>query len=382
MGKTIIILGAGTGGIVCAHELRKHLNQEHKIIIIDKNEYHFFYPSLLWLICGWRTPEQIQTSLEPLNKKGIEFVQGEVVKIDRSNHLIEVNGKHLNYDYLVVSLGAELNKTSIPKTETIFNFYCLAGAKQARAAIANFKKGKIAVLISALPFRCPAAPYEAALLLDYFLAGKNTRKDIDLQIFTPENLPMPTAGPVLGRSLKQILEKRKIGFNPNLKMRSLDGSLREIRFEAERVESFDLLLVVPPHQPSPLVNQAGLAGETGWVPVDPKTLKTKYEKIYALGDITAIKLPNGKMLPKAGVFAHYQAEVIAYNIAHEINDSPMRKEFNGRGSCFLELGYGRAGFAKGNFYASPEPLVKLYQPGKIWHWGKLFFERWWFWKWF
>ncbi|MFA5779340.1 MAG: FAD/NAD(P)-binding oxidoreductase [Elusimicrobiota bacterium] len=383
--KTIIVLGGGSGGVVCADELRKKLDKKHRIILIDKNEKHLFYPSLLWLIFGWRKPEQIQRPLNLLNKREIEFIHGEVEEINLKNSLISVNGRKLNYDYLVISLGAELNKSGLPsvaKTDKIFNFYCLEDAKLASEVIGNFTNGKIAILVYSLPFKCPAAPYEAALLLDYFFTKKNLRDKTDIQIFTPEILPMLTAGAMLGNAVKQMVEQRNIKFNPGLKFISIDGEKQEIKFENNRVEHFDLLLVVPPHQAPKVVKDAGLTGESGWVSVDSKTLQTKYENVFAIGDVTSIKLPNGKILPKAGVFAHYQAEVVAKNIANEIKGNDKKTEFNGKGSCFLEMGYGKAGYASGDFYASPDPAIKLHKPSKIWHIGKILFEKWWFWKWF
>ncbi|PIZ17376.1 pyridine nucleotide-disulfide oxidoreductase [Candidatus Desantisbacteria bacterium CG_4_10_14_0_8_um_filter_48_22] len=382
MDKKIIILGGGSGGIVCANELRKRLSEEHRVMLIDRDESHIFYPSLLWLILGWRKPEQIQRPLSALNKKKVEFIQGEVNGIDLENHLVKVNEQRLNYNYLVVSLGAELNKSGIPKTDRIFNFYCLEGAKLVLEAINNFRGGRIAVLVSSMPFKCPAAPYEIALLLGYFFNKRNLRDKIDIQIFTPETLPMPTAGPVMGNAVKQMIEGQNIGFNPSLKLVSIDADKREIKFEPDRTEKFDMLLVVPPHQSPKVVKESRLAGETGWIPVDAGTMKTKYNGVYAIGDVTSVKLPNGKMLPKAGVFAHYQAEAVAHNIAGEIKGIDSGKEFNGRGSCFLEMGYGKAGYAAGNFYALPEPLIKLHKPGRIWHLGKILFEKYWFWKWF
>ncbi|MFZ3062153.1 MAG: NAD(P)/FAD-dependent oxidoreductase, partial [Actinomycetota bacterium] len=88
------------------------------------------------------------------------------------------------------------------------------------------------------------------------------------------------------------------------------------------------------------------------------------------------------MLPKAGVFAHYQADVVAHNIAAEIKGSRSRKAFDGRGYCFVEMGYGKAGFDSGNFYTEPQPTVRLRKPGRLWHWGKILFEKWWLWRWF
>jgi sulfide:quinone oxidoreductase len=116
--------------------------------------------------------------------------------------------------------------------------------------------------------------------------------------------------------------------------------------------------------------------------VDARTLQTRYERVYAIGDVTTIMLPVGKPLPKAGVFAHYEAETVAENIAAEIKGKKPAHTFDGQGSCFLELGAGRAGFAGGDFYATPEPRVTMRWPGYHWHWAKILFERWWLSHWF
>ena len=105
MDKKIIILGGGSGGIVCANELRKRLSEEHRVMLIDRDESHIFYPSLLWLILGWRKPEQIQRPLSALNKKKVEFIQGEVNGIDLENHLVKVNEQRLNYKVLLQMLS-------------------------------------------------------------------------------------------------------------------------------------------------------------------------------------------------------------------------------------------------------------------------------------
>lgn len=120
-------------------------------------------------------------------------------------------------------------------------------------------------------------------------------------------------------------------------------------------------------------------GGSRWI---KKTLKTKYENVFAIGDIAAITLVSGKPLPKAGVFAHFEAEVVVENIVSEIKGLSAKKEYDGRAFCFLELGFGKAGFASGNFYAEPAPVVKMKRPGYHWHWGKILFEKYWLWKWF
>ena len=384
--KTIVVLGGGSGGIVCANELRKKLSREHRVILIDKDEEHTFYPSLLWLIFGLRKPEQIKRSLRALTKKGIEFIQGEVTEISTEKKSISLNRQNINYDELIISLGAELNTKAFPKTPKIFNFYCLEGAKLSGEAIKNISSGKIIILIAGMPFKCPAAPYEFAFLIDSFFKNRNIRDRIGIEIYTPETLPMPTAGPQIGNMLKQMLESRQINFNHERKFKSVDEG--KIYFEDGKTADFDLLFVVPPHTAPEVVKRANLINGSGWIPVDRKALKTKFENVYAIGDVTTIKLPGQYKpdkplnLPKAGVFAHYQAETVAENIVKEINGQKPDKIFSGDGYCFLELGNHKAGFAKGNFYAIPSPFMKMYKPRKLWHLGKIIFEKWWFYKWF
>jgi sulfide:quinone oxidoreductase len=111
--------------------------------------------------------------------------------------------------------------------------------------------------------------------------------------------------------------------------------------------------------------------------VDRATFETTVPRVYAIGDVTTVPLAMGKPLPKAGVFAHRQAEVVAANLAAQWTGSGVRRAFDGHGECFLETGDGRAGFGAGNFYAEPLPQVTLKGPNRFWHWGKVAFE----WKW-
>ena len=126
-----------------------------------------------------------------------------------------------------------------------------------------------------------------------------------------------------------------------------------------------------------------MTNEAGWIPADRATLQTKHENVYAIGDATAISIPGRwkpdvpMMLPKAGVFAHAQAEVIARRIAAGIEGTSGRDNFPGIGYCMLEAGESLAGFAYGNFFAEPSPQIELHKMGKSWHLGKVLFEQWW-----
>jgi sulfide:quinone oxidoreductase len=111
-------------------------------------------------------------------------------------------------------------------------------------------------------------------------------------------------------------------------------------------------------------------------------MATRFPGVYAIGDVTGIPLSIGLPLPKAGVFAHHEGEAVAHTIAAEITGRGQPDTFDGQGECFIEVGGGRAGFGRGNFYAEPRPTVKLYKTGRHWHAGKVLFEKDWWRRWF
>jgi sulfide:quinone oxidoreductase len=381
--KTIVVLGGGTGGLVAANRLKKKAGGKARVILIDKNKTHIYSPAYLYLMLGRRRAENIQKPLSLLKRKGIEVVSEEIVKIDTDGKTVETQSGNYKYDYLVISLGAELAPEKISGlAQSGYNLYDLNEVERLGNDLKRFAGGNAAVVISSLPFKCPAAPYETAFLLDEYFQKKGVRGKTKISIFTPETLPMPAAGPANGRAVKEMAEKRGIKFYPEYQLDSVNTDAKELVFRGGKKEHFDLLIYVPPHQGPKVIRDSGIGNEAGWIPVDKKTLKSKYEDVFAIGDIAAITLVSGNPLPKAGVFAHFEAEVVAENIASEINGLSAGKEYDGRAYCFLESGFGRAGIAYGNFYADPVPAVKLKPPGRMWRWSKALFEKYWLWKWF
>jgi sulfide:quinone oxidoreductase len=168
-----------------------------------------------------------------------------------------------------------------------------------------------------------------------------------------------------------MMAAKNIGFHPNLPLDYIDSAGKTLIFKNGRQESFDFLAAVPPHRPPSVVKESSLANETGWVTVDKHTLQTRFENVYAIGDVTAIILSNGLPLPKAGTFAHAEAEAVAERIAAEIGGGVPQAEFDGIGYCWIEAGSGSAGFASGQFYAEPNPVVGQPRSGRFWHWGKV-----------
>jgi sulfide:quinone oxidoreductase len=378
----IVIIGGGVGGVVAAKRLRRSLGGGHRITVLDRARDHLFQPSLLWVADGTRRPEGLSRPLSRLNRRGVSFRFGAVQGLDVSARKVRVADGEVPYDYLLLSPGAELRPEALPGlAQGGRNLYTLDGAAGLNADLSRFPGGRLVVLVVAMPFKCPAAPYEAAMLLEARLRAQGVRGRSEVAVYTPEPQPMPVAGPALGAAVREMLTARGIEYFPGHKPVAVEPGSRTIRFETGAVASYDLLAYVPPHAAPAFVVDAGLAPAGGWVKVDPKTLATPFERVWAVGDVTGIPLPSGKMLPKAGVFAEGQAEVVARNVAALVRGTAPAAEFSGEGACFVEMGGGRAGFASGNFYATPDPVVRLKTPGRRWHWAKVLLERTWFPRW-
>jgi sulfide:quinone oxidoreductase len=351
--------------------------------VIDRSSDHLFSPSLLWLMVGNRRADQIRRPLARLADKGVEFHHDEVAEIDHGRRLVRTRSNEFSFDYLIVSLGARLAPETVEGFDKMaHNLYTLEGCERIRAALESFTGGTIGVLIPALPFKCPAAPYEAAFLVEALCRAKHVRDKTEIHLFTPEHQPMPIAGSATGDAIAEMLRARRIHYHPLYTFEELRPETREIVSSDGRSERVDLLLGVPPHQAPEVVRSSGLLGVSGWIHVDATTLRSEHDGVFAIGDVTSIRLPDGKMLPKAGVFAHHEAEVVADEIASEIRGIRSHTSFNGKGYCWIELGDGRAGFASGRFYAEPDPQVRMFRPGRLWHWGKVAFEKWWLRHWF
>jgi sulfide:quinone oxidoreductase len=237
-----------------------------------------------------------------------------------------------------------------------------------------FDGGRIVVLVARTPFSCPSAPYEAAFLIDMVLRRRGIREKSQIAVYTPEDLPMPVAGAEVGAALVRMLEDHGIEFHPEQIVMKVEPASHTVRFELEDTK-FDLLVGVPAHRVPAVLRQAKLADASGWVPVEPSTLKTRYPGVYAIGDVTSIRLPVGMYLPKAGVFADEEARVVAENIAAEVEGKVPTSRFNGHGFCYIEVGDDMAAYGAGNFYGIPAPIVTLEPPSRRYRLEKHEIER-------
>jgi sulfide:quinone oxidoreductase len=357
----VLVLGGGFGGIAAARELRRLLPAGHSVTLVDAKAHFRMGLRKLWDLDGRSGPEEGSRPLASLQGQGVDVLRGDIERIGVApDASVTVGGARLPYDRLVVALGAETAPEALPGLrEHAFDLYDRDGALRLRDALATWRGGRLAVLIASMPFKCPPAPYEAILLIDALLRKAGTREATTLTLATPEPHPLPVAPREYGERLLPFLKKAGVAYVPGFKATTVEAGA--VAVEGGARLGFDLLAGVPPHRAPAVVRSSPLAGPNGWIPVEPRTFATKHADVWAVGDVAAAPLANGKMLPKAGVLAEGQARAAASAVAASLGVGEA-KPFDGRGECFLELGDGVAMAARGDFYHQPEPRFDFEAP--------------------
>ncbi|MDG6898679.1 MAG: NAD(P)/FAD-dependent oxidoreductase, partial [Nitrososphaerota archaeon] len=244
----VVVLGGGVGGITAAAKLSKELAGRAEVTLIEKEGTHHFQPSYTWVMMGWRTPDPISRPLSRLKARNLKVRQEEVLAIEPAERRVRTSAGVLPYDYLLIALGAELDPHAIEGfADAAHHPYDLAGAIRLGEALREFKGGKVAVGISRLPFKCPAAPYETALLMDYSFRRKGIRDRVEMEFFTPEPWPTPAAGEGIGKAIEGMLKERDIPLSTKVGMESIDTESRIVHFKGDAQAAYDLLVAVPPH---------------------------------------------------------------------------------------------------------------------------------------
>lgn len=385
MSKTILVLGAGTGGIVTAHELSRLAGNDGeinpvRIILFEREEKNVLGPLLLWLMAGKRAPEQVYRPTKKLEGNGIEVVMGEIEKVNPREISVTVGGVEYKGDYMVVSLGME-QKPYHRLNDFGYEFHTVEGAEALHEHLEVFNGGKVAVVVPSLPLKGPTAPYQAAMLIAGVLREKGLDIISEVSLYSPETEPLPLFGTELSDSIKQLLDQKGILYYPEHQLESVTSDT--LTFTNGSTFKYDLLVYTPKFQCPEVIRQSELVGESGWIKVEPHTLETAFPNVYAIGDVTDISLDLGDHLPKTGTFAQKQAQTVAYNIVQKIMGvEELQKTYSGEGQLYIETGDGRAETVEGNFYAWPFPEIHIKKPDQLERLSKVWHEKYWWFRYF
>ncbi|HHY33303.1 MAG TPA: NAD(P)/FAD-dependent oxidoreductase [Firmicutes bacterium] len=374
---TVVVVGAGIGGLTAATTLRKGLAREHEVAVVEREMVQGFYPSLLWILEGRRTPKDITRSLDALSRRGITLIHDTVQDIDMAHRVVKCEREQVPYDFLVLAPGADHAPELVPglvdgpthpmasgsarTSGPVFNLFSIEGILGLRGALEAAERGDILVVAPTGPHKCPPVPVETAMILDRVLRRAGKRKRFSIRVFSPETLPFEAAGAAVGRTAVQAMARRGVSYHGNWHLEAVERDRRVAVFAEGRV-AYDILVFIPPIRVPDFVRRAGLSsGNDGFVSVDPHYLSVSgpaapdsaggKDRVFAIGDVTSIPMPRGGFVPKSGAIAHLQSLVVVGNISALVRGKSPARRFSGTAMCVIEMGDLAPITAVGNFLA-------------------------------
>lgn len=344
----VVVLGAGFGGLELSTLLSEKIGADLDLTLIDKNDSFYFGFSKFDVMFGHKTPEQVRIYYRRINKPGVKFVRETVESIYAGAKTVTTNNTTYTADVLVVALGADYDIAATPGLAEGGNeFYSFEGAQRLRDILPAFNKGPVIIGVAGAPFKCPPAPSEAALLMHDYLHKRGILDQCPISLVMPFGTPIPPS-PDTSKALLSEFAQRKIQFIAKKIVKSIDPARHVAILDDGTELPFALFLGVPKHRAPAVVEKSGLT-VNGWIPVDPKNLKTQFPGVYAIGDVANVGTP------KAGVFAEGAARVAAKSIIAEWEHGEQPAPYTGDGICYIEFGDGRVGKVNVDFFSGPSP---------------------------
>ena len=331
------------------------MGEDLDLTLIDKNDSFYFGFSKLDVMFGRKTSDSVHIAYKNIVKPGVRFLKETITSIDAESRRVTTDGGTHEADVLVVALGADYDLDATPGLADGGNeFYSFPGAERLREVLPSFSRGHAIVGVVSAPFKCPPAPSEAALMLHDYLTRRGVRDDCEISLVLPFGVPIPPS-PGTSQALIAAFSERGITFIPNRRVSALNPERHVVILDDESELPYDLFLGIPKHRVPDVVAESGMT-EDGWIPVDPKTLKTRFDGVYAVGDVTSVGTP------KAGVFSEGAARVVAASMIAEHLGNEMPPRYDGKGSCYIQFGIDSVARVDVDFFSGPSPTGTFQEP--------------------
>lgn len=359
MRKRVVVLGAGFGGLELTTILSETLGDSVDVVLIDQSDSFVFGFSKLDVMFGRLPASEVRHYYRDIVKPGVRFLQSTVQSFDPAARQVVTADGNFDADILVVALGADLDPAATPGlVEGGNEFYTIPGAFALRDILPKFERGPAIVGVTGKTFKCPPAPSETALMLHDYLSARGRRAATEIAVVMPFGTPIPPS-PDTSRAILAAFAERGIKFVKDSLVTSLDPK-RKVAVVSDGTEMpYELFLGVPVHRVPKVVVESGLATDQyGWVPVNKKTLETKFPNVYAVGDV------NGVGTPKAGVFAESASVIVAAAIISQLRGGPSPDAYKGAGSCYIEFGHDVVGRVDVDFLSGPKPTGTFQEPSE------------------
>ncbi len=356
MPTSVLVLGAGFGGLELSSRLSQVLGDEVDVTLIDRSDAFVFGFSKLDVMFGKRPLEELRLPYSELVTPHVTFRRETVTSIDPETRRVVTDGGTYEADVLVVALGAEYDVAATPGlAEDGHEFYSVAGAGAVRELLPDFRSGTAVIGICGVPFKCPPAPSETALLLDEYLRERGLREAVKIQLVMPFGRPVPPSPETSDAILARFAE-RGIEFIPGRMVVALDPATHQAILSDGSFLPYNLFLGVPVHRVPDVVSASGMT-KGGWIPVEQGSAATRYPNVYAVGDVTSVGTP------KAGVFAERAARVVADQLIARIRGEAEPPGYDGTGACWIELGNAEVGRIEVDFFSTPgQPTGTFTEP--------------------
>jgi len=357
MSKRILVLGAGFGGLELATTVSEALGDAADVTVIDKNDAFVFGYSKLDVMFGRVSLDEVRLPYADVAKPGVRLLRETITAIDPVARRVTTDAGVHEADVLVIALGADYDLDATPGLAEGGNeFYSVDGAATLAGIIPAFSGGHAVIGVCGAPFKCPPAPSECALLLHDALVARGVREECRITFVLPLPTPVPPS-PETSAALLEEFAARDIDFIPGRRVASVDPGRSVAVLDDGAEIPFDLFLGVPRHRAPDVVIASGMT-EDGYIPVDPRTLRTAYPSVYAVGDVATVGVP------KAGVFSESAARIVALALIAEARGEESHARYGGTGSCYVEFGDGRVGRVDVDFLSGPRPTGEFNPPSQ------------------
>ena len=392
----VIVMGAGTGGMAGAYEIREALSSQHRVTVINEREDFQFVPSNPWIAVGWRERPEISFPIRPhLEKKGIEFIASAVTEIDpHHNQLKLANGNTEAYDYLVICTGPKLNFAAVegagPHGGFTQSICSLDHAEHCHDNVKALIAEPGHVIIGAMPgASCFGPAYEYAFILDKELRNKKVRDRVPMTYVTSEpyigHLGLGGVGDSKSM-LESELRNRHIKWITNAKVTKVgDGIMYvdELNEDGSLKKQHELPFKHSMMLPSfvgvdPVAAVPELVNPKGFVKIDEYQRSPAFKNIYSAGVCVAIPpvedtpVPTGT--PKTGYMIESMMTAIAHNLAADL-DGKGQPDARGSWSAICLADMGDTGAAFVAIPQIPPRNVTWFKKGKWVHLAKIAFEK-------
>ena len=391
----IVILGAGTGGMPAAYEMRETLGKGHDITVINSNEYFQFVPSNPWIGVGWRKRDDITFPIRPyLERKGIKFIAQTVTEIDaEGNRLTLADGNKVDYDYLIITTGPKLAFEEVEGSGPHGGHtQSVCTVDHAEAAYDSYQKlleEPGPVVIGAMPgASCFGPGYEFAFIVESDLRKRKMRPKVEMTYVTSEpyigHLGLGGVGDSKGL-LESALRERHIKWITNAKVTKVEDGTMHVdeldedgNVKKQHQLPFKFSMMLPAFKGVDAVASVeGLCNPRGFVIVDDQQRNPKYPNIYAAGVCIAIppveKTPVATGAPKTGYMIETMVTAIVENVKQELSGEQPTHTGTWNAICLADMGDTGAAFVA--LPQIPPRNVNWFKEGKWVHVAKIAFEK-------